>query len=150
MSSKRSELLEHLRTTVIPQISTAAGYNNTVKLVERGLKGYKALTDIAFPAIFIAETLENRGNLTHNQFRSSLMVNIVGYVKSATSASGIQIELDKLIEDVTKALEQDRKQGGRALWTQIARVYTDPGDIFPYGTFIMETEFTYAAEGINP
>jgi hypothetical protein len=104
-----------------------------------------------FPAVFIASTEEKRKNLTGNQFDSSLQVIIAGYVKNSkaspgASGTGTQKDLDKLIQDVTRAVESDPTQGNLVKWTEITDIATDDGDLTPLGGFVMSVTFEYVAE----
>lgn len=148
--SKRQEILEYLRTVCLPKIKRSAAYNFDVKLVERGLRHIESLDESKFPALFISETDEVRENLTKNQFKATLTAYILGYVKNRTGINQVQLELDQLIDDVARALEEDRLQGNRVKWTEVKRVRTDRGDLDPHAAMVVEVEFTYTDEGFHP
>ena len=150
MASKRQAILEYLRASLMPSITTGAGYNNTIGKVERGLRYPDEINDSEFPAVFIAQTEETRQNLTKIHFQSDLSVSIVGFVKSLNGTSGAQLALDGLIEDLTKKLESDRQQGGLVNWTEIKRIKTDVGDLDPHAACAIEAHFIYTTEGTNP
>ena len=150
MSSKRQSILEYLRTTRLPTITTGNGYNNTVQTIERGLRFPDDISDPKFPAIFISRTEETRKNLTRIHFQSELAVSLVGFVKSTYGNSGAQIALDGLIEDVTKCLETDRLLGGLVNWTEIRSIKSDIGDIDPHAACGIDVYFIYTTEGVTP
>ena len=74
---------------------------------------------------------------------------VQGVVKSVDIET-IQAELDKLIEDITKALERDRLLGGNVKWTEIKRVETDDGNLGAYAACAITVEFEYVSEGTTP
>lgn len=148
--SKRQEILEYLRTICLPKIKRSAAYNFDVKLVERGFRHIETLDESKFPALFISETDEVRENLTKNQFKATLSAYILGYVKNRTGINQVQVELDQLIDDACRALEEDRLQGNRVNWTEIKRVRTDRGDLDPHAAMVVQVEFAYSDEGFHP
>lgn len=148
MSSQRNTVIEYLKDILFPTILTTGGYNFSLGLRERGLRSFDALSDSDFPCLFIASADEERKNITNKDFQSRMLVNLYGGVKADNNLS--QEELDKLIEDVTKALYVDPTQGGRVAYTDILRVVTDDGDRAPHAFFRMEVEFMYKQAGINP
>ncbi len=152
MASKRATLLAYVRDTVLPLITVAGGYNFTVPTgsIRRGVYELDALPQSGLPALCIARTTEDRSNLTQNQFLGRLEVVILGYVKNATGTTGTMDEVEKLIQDVTKALEQDRLQGGNAKWTEVKRVATSDGDQDDLGVCAVTVEFNYVSEGVTP
>lgn len=150
MASKRAVLLAYLRDTVLAQIATGAGYNFTVGSVRRGIYQIDDLPQSALPALCIARTTEDRSNLTGNQFIGRLEVVILGYVKSATGVAGTMDEVEKLVEDVTKALEADRLQGDHVKWTEVKKVVTSDGDTDDLGVCAVTVEFQYVSEGVAP
>jgi hypothetical protein len=155
MSSKRSTLLEYLRNTLLPGVTTGNGYNYTLATIERGHRNFRDLMPTAFPAVFVSSTQESRENINHVAFNAILKVALVGYVKNTeatpnASGTGVQLDLDKLIEDLTKVLEADRLQGGRVYNTEIVSVDTDEGDMAPYAMCVVVVEFKYATEGTAP
>lgn len=157
MSSKRSQILERLKETVLPAITAAAGYNLTVKIVERGWRIPSSMGKNEFPAIFIATTSESRKNETMGtprNYDAKLQVAIVGYVMNTkpnpkADGSGVQLDLDKLIEDITHALYDDITQNGLCTFTDVVGVETDDGDLLPVAGCKMAVTFGYFEEG-NP
>ena len=156
MASKRATILQYLKDTLLPGICTDSGYNFDLATVERGHRNPRTMGDHEFPAVFITATQERRKNLTANQFMADpLQVVLVGYVKNSkdsadASGTGAQEDLDKLIEDITKALETDRLQGDRVKWTEITDIATDEGDLSPVAGCVISVSFTYVSEGVNP
>jgi hypothetical protein len=156
LSSKRSQILEYLRETVLPLIRTADGYNFTPKLIERGQR-HPANLGSKFPALFIATTSEKRKNATTGTARNytgTLTVVIVGWVKNSKAnpkadGTGVQKDIDNLIEDVTHALYRDITVNGLANYTDVLGVETDDGDLTPVGGCALTVEFGYHEEG-NP
>jgi hypothetical protein len=150
-NSKRRQILNYLRDTTFALITTTGGYNTTVVTKKRGVDEVDALPDSAFPALYIAATAEERQNITINQIQSRMQVAILGYVKNPDGTDGLQESLDDLVEDITKALETDRKLGGLAAkWLEIKSVTTDDGDQMPYGVVVLSVEIVYVSEGITP
>lgn len=150
MASKRATLLAYLRDTVLALITTGNGYNFTVGSIRRGVYEIESVPLSALPAVCIARTAEDRTNLTQNQFLGRLEVVLLGYVKSATGTTGTMDEIEKLVQDITKALEQDRLQGGNAKWTEVKRVVTSDGDTDDLGVCAVTVEFNYVSEGATP
>jgi len=147
-NSKRKLLLNALRDTILPAITTGGGYNNSVQTIERGLKEIDSIPDSSFPAIYISRSTEERTNITINQFQSRLKVILVAYVKRADGSA--QEVMDDFIEDISKALEQDRKQGGLVKWTEVKSIDTDDGDLDPHAACAIVVEFNYVSEGVTP
>lgn len=148
-NSKRQVLLDYLASTLFPSITTANGYNFNVSKSERGLRSYDNMTDEEFPALFVASADEERENIgSVTTFISKMTVRVYGAVKS--SSDHVQAELDKLIEDVTKALYADALQGGKTIFTDIRRIETDEGDLAPHAFFRMQVEFQHVSDGTSP
>lgn len=150
MASKRSVLLEYLEQTLFPQITTGNGFNLTLGLIDRGLRYVDQLTDDKFPALFIADTAENRSNISHKDYKAEMEVLLIGGVKSPDGVGGNQVALDLLIEDITKALETDRLQGNRVNQTEIKRVETDSGDSQAHAACYITVVFKYTGEASAP
>ena len=154
MASKRQQLLEYLKT-LLAGITTGNGYNFTVVTVQRGIRNIREMSDSDLPAIFITMTHEKRQRRTTNQFSADMQVLLVGYVKNTNadlsqSSTGVELDLDKLIEDVTKALGADPLQAGRVYDTVITDVATDDGDLFPTSGFVISVVFSYVTEEVLP
>lgn len=157
MSSKRQTLLEYLKT-LLATITVGNGYNFTVATVERGIRNIREMSDQEMPAIFITMTHEKRARITRDQFRSDLQVIIVAYVKNTKgdftgTATGVELDLDKLVADITKAVETDPLQtvsGSPLVYnTEITDIATDDGDLTPNAGVVMSVVFSYASEGVN-
>ena len=148
--SKRKLILQYLRDTRLPIITTAGGYNTNVALVKRGLQSLDTLSDSDIPALFVGKTVEKQENITRNQYKAIITVFIVGYVNSPDGISDVQGALDDMISDVTHALETDRTLGGNAKWLEVKNVITDDGDLAPRAGFVMEVEIAYVTEGVTP
>ncbi len=154
MASKREGLLEYLKT-LLATITTGNGYNHTVATVERGIRNVREMGDDQLPALFITMTHEKRQRRTQNQYSGDLQVIIVGYVRNSkgdlnSSSTGVELDLDKLVEDVTKAVETDPLQGLRVYNTEITDVATDDGDLTPNAGIVMSIVFSYVTEGVSP
>jgi hypothetical protein len=149
-NSKRALIINAIRDTVLPAITTAGGYNYNLTTISRGLQQIDAVPDSSYPAVFLGRSTEVRQNLTRIQFEGRISLIIVGYVKADTAGNGAQAALDNLIEDLTKALEQDRTQGGLAKWTEIKTIDTDDGDLENLAACAITAEIVYVSEGINP
>jgi hypothetical protein len=150
-NSKRKTILNYLRDTTFAQISVANGYNTTPGIIKRGLNEIDSPPDSMFPAIFINVTVENRENITKDKTLARLQVAIEGYVKNSTGVNGLQVDLDDLIEDITKALGQDRTLGGlTAKWLEIKNIKSDQGDADSYGATLILVEIVYTTEDATP
>jgi hypothetical protein len=136
--------------TMLPAITVANGYANTVNLVMRGQRNINDLDDPDFPCLFIGSTQEVRKNISKTTFHSELLVNVVGAVKSPDGVSGAQKAMDSLIADATKCVMADHTQGGNVLYTEVRRITTDRGDLDMHALFEMEIYFRYATEGNAP
>lgn len=150
MASKRKTALNYLRDTTLAAITVAGGYNNTVATVKRGLEEIDNLPESKFPAIYITRTQEDRNNITRDKFFGDIQAYLVGYVKNSTGTTGVQEQLDDLIEDITKAVEQDRTLGGNVKWLEIVSILTDDGDMQSYGACVVVVKLRYATEGTAP
>ncbi len=155
MASSRSTILEYLRNTLLPTITTGNGYNNTVVNVYRGFRNIDEMGDSDFPSLFITMPHERRKRITGNQFRSDLEVIVFGYVKNSkvdlsSSPTGVELDLDNLIEDMTKCIETDPIQGGRVYNTEITDIVTVGIDTAPTAGVAFSVNFSYAAEGVAP
>lgn len=154
MASKRETLLEYLKT-LLTSITVANGYGQDIRSVERGIREIREMGDDQMPALFITMTHEKRNRITKTQFRSDLQVIIVGYIKNSkgdlnSSGTGVELDLDRVIEDVTKAIGADPLQGNRVFNTEITDIASDDGDLFPTSGFAMSVVFSYASEELHP
>lgn len=149
-NSKRKIVLNYIRDTVFANITIGNGYNNTIKTKERGILPVDKLPNSKFPALFVGGASETRVNITHNQYKGSIQALIVGYVKNSTGVSGVQEDLDDLIEDVTKAFETDRTLNNKVKWIEIKSIAVDDGDLYPFAVFAMPIDLHYTTEGITP
>lgn len=148
--SYRRRILDYLRDTTLAAITTGNGYNYTLGTIERGLKEMDGQADSKFPAVYIGHADEERQNITGNQFQSRMRTLIIGHVKNSSGTSGLQGNIDDLIEDLSKALEQDRKLGGLAKWIEVKSVVGPDGDVDAFGTVGIIVEIVYVTEGVNP
>lgn len=149
-ASQRQAIMDYLADTLFPSIDAGGTYNFTVQKSERGLKAIDALNVSDFPALFVSSGNESRENVTNKDFMSILSVFVVGYVTKSSSTLHVQIQLDKLIQDVTIALYTDPTQGSRASWTEIKSVITDDGDDLEHAAFSMQVDFRYKNPGTAP
>jgi hypothetical protein len=149
-NSKRKTILDYLVATTLAQITTGGGYNFTVQTLARGFQEIDSMPDSKFPAVFVGRADEERDNITVNQFKARMQTVIVGYVKNSGGVNGTLAQLDNLIEDITKALETDRKLGGNAKWLEIKSVKTDDGDYAPLAACAIIVEIVYVTEGVTP
>jgi hypothetical protein len=152
MANKRQQIYENLLTT-FDLITVANGY--TAEMTHKAI-GYKHFTEVpeaeGFRALLVAGGNEKRENTTNNGFKSSLQVSIVGYVKSTDGQNPATAEqlLNKLIEDLTKALYVDPTRNQLAVFTEIIEVITDKGAFQPYAGFEMIVEMEYRATFAQP
>ena len=148
-NSYRKRILNYLRDTTLAVVNDHAGYNFKLKTIKRGLLEKDALNDNDFPAVFISKGNEERENITRNQFKSTIRVILIGYVKNSTGVDGVQEDLDDLIEDITEAIEVDRTLGGISKWLEVKSIATDDGDLAPFGVCAIIVDVIYATEGIS-
>lgn len=168
-ASTRQQVLEYLVGTLLPRIQAGADYNFTLKTIERGWRSPDRMGNNEFPAVFIPTSHERRRTLTlggasnGSSYEANPMeVILVLYVKDSkgspgASGTGVQKDLDKLIADVTKAIEQDLFLGGVGVNSglvtnvEITDVATDEGDKFPIAGAVVKVEYQYNAKGgVNP
>ena len=149
-NSNRKRVLNYIRDTVFDLITTGNGYNTTPVTKERGILPVDTMPESSFPALFLGTSTEERENITHNQFLGRIQTAMIGYVRNSSGTTGLQENLDDLIEDLTKALGQDRTLGGNVKWIVIKSVSTDDGDLEPFAAFLMVVELAYAQEDITP
>src|SRR3990167_3168970 len=140
MSSNRNTILEYLKDTLFPTITTGNGYNFSIGLTERGLKSFGELSDADYPCLFGASADETRSNATKIHFNSIMTVYLYGAVKKNATALNVQEELDKFLEDVTKCLYTDPTQGGKVAHTEIKEIKTDDGDQLEHAFFVTTVE----------
>lgn len=157
-NSQRKTILNYLRDTLFPTITTANGYNNNIStMIKRDLRPPEKLGGSDFPACFIASADEERVNNTGQHFLSRMTVRIYGYVQANQDVSA-QEKLDDLIEDFMKALyhgsasggADDMTHGGRVNITEVQRIFTDEGGFAPYAGFRMDVEFVYVRTNTTP
>ena len=149
-NSRRQQILDYIVGTVLPLITTGNGYNFTLATKQRGLENLQSLTDADYPAVFLASADEARSNVTNASFRSDMTAFLHGYVKSPDGVSGLQVELDKLIEDLTSALWQVPNFGSIVRDMEIADVNTDVGDNQEHASFVMQVRLHYEIQGATP
>jgi hypothetical protein len=150
MASKRTTIINYVRDTTLAAITVAGGYNNTLTSRHRGLRPMDAEADSKFPIVFLPKADEDMSNITHKDVSATMRLRLVGYVKNSDGLDGLQQDLDGLIQDVRKALEQDRLLGGNCYSLRILNVTTDDGDLDPIAGFGMEVEIKYAYDGVLP
>jgi len=149
-NSFRKRILDYLVSDVFTRITTDDGYNTDLQTIKRGILQIDSMPNSSFPALFVARANEDRNNITINQFKSIMRVVIVGYVKNKTGIDGLMSQIDNLIEDTTKAIEQDRTLGGNCKWLEVKQITTDDGDMMPFGAFAMVVEIAYDTGGVLP
>lgn len=152
MPNTRQQIYENLLTT-FDLITVAGGYN--AEMTHKAI-GYKHFTECpeaeTFRVLLVAGGNEKRENVTNLSFKSALQVSLVGYIKNTNPqapATGEEL-LNKLIEDLTKALYVDPTRGGLAVYTEVIEVLTDKGAFQPYGGFEMIVEMEYRATFAQP
>lgn len=149
--SKRKTILNYLRDTTLAVITTGNGYNTTIQSIKRGIEPLDKLPDSSFPALYITTTREDRQNITRIDYQSRMRIAIECYVKRSNDVTGLQEDLDDVIEDVTIALEQDRLLGGNvAKNLEIMEVTTDDGDVLPFGAAVIIVEVMFTSRGTLP
>lgn len=159
-TSKRQQILEYIIATLLPSITAGSSYNFTLKIMERGWRHPDNLLESEYPAVFIPTSHEKRENLTvggsHGQYAANPMeVIFVGYVRNSDaspngSGSEAKLDMDKLIADLTKAVELDPLLGGLCTNSEITDVAEDEGDKVPVAGFVMKVDYQYVTEGQTP
>lgn len=147
-NSARQTILDYISSTLFPSITTGGGYNFTVATSLRGLQSYENQPDTFFPALFVASADEEREYITNRDFKSKMTVHIYGGVKALSGH--VQVELDKLIEDVQKAFSNDLSMGSRAAHAIVKTITTDDGDQEPFAFFRMDVDILYKSVGTAP
>lgn len=152
MPNTRQQLFENLKSA-FDLITVAGGYN--AEMTHKAI-GYKHFTECpeaeAFRVLLVAGANEKRENTTNRGFKSAMQVSLVGYVKNTNPqdpATGEDL-LNRLIEDLTKALYVDPARGGLAVYTEVIEVITDKGSFQPYAGFEMIVEMEYRATFAQP
>ena len=150
-NSKRKVILEYIKDTTLAAITVAGGYNHDIGTIERGIRNLDNVTDDEFPVLFMPGASEARKDRTKIHFESSMSVLIVGYVKDTDGVEGgIQVQLDDLIEDVTKAMYADEGLGGNALELAVIAVDPDDGDQQSHAGFVMQVDVRYSTLKATP
>lgn len=147
MSSKREEILANIETT-LAGITTANGYNFDVKEVSRKFIAFSQTQK--FPTLIILagdERLEPQTNLEYTAF---FEFGILGYVKAAKDIANeglLSKELEKLIQDVKKALVMDVHRGHPEYvgmtWLRRVGSYADWDNTIGIFELIGEVEYFY-------
>lgn len=150
MSSQRGTILNYLVATLLPTITISNGYNFNLAVMERGLKSYAKMSNDEFPAVFVSSADESRANVTGRDFQSVMTIYLIGMVKQNIDTLQIQNELDKLIEDVTKAIYTDVRLGNNVAYSDIKQILTDQGDQLDHAAFSMQLEVSYKSAGVLP
>jgi hypothetical protein len=150
-TDKAQRILDNIREA-FALITAAGGYNNTVGYKNLGVKPYTEIPEDQFPALMVAGADENRENGTNQTFTSVMDISIVGYIRSSDiqdHAVALR-ELMDLIADLTKALYVDHTRGGLCKFTEVGKVMTDKGVMFPYAAFEMVVQVDYRSEFTTP
>lgn len=126
--------------TLLQGITVANGFNFTVGLVSRQLKGYMDVPSTKFPALFVINTnMKGKDGDVDDLIKES-QVQVLGYVTDPVDPTD---ELDKLAADVEKAICADprRELGGITGIVNVlpSDLKTDEGTLLPFGVM----EFTF-------
>lgn len=153
-NSTRTRIIENIKTT-LAAIAPAGGYNLTAGEVKRAMKQFGAVPEDVLAsgkfAAYLAGADEKRRNSAQRTFSGECLVSIVGYVKTAAAADedtgreNLESDLDKMIEDITKALFVDVSRGGYAVTTEITDIDTDKGSFHPFAAAEMLVRVEYRA-----
>ncbi len=150
-NSKRKKIIEYLRDTTLAAITTAGGYNNDIATIERGLRNIQRMADEEFPAIFIPGASEQREDETKVHFTSNMSVFLAAWVKDVVgSYGGVQLLLDNIIEDITKAVYVDETLGGNAINTTISEVDPEDADDGAHGFALIKLDIQYNSLKSSP
>lgn len=150
-NSKRKTIMNYLRDTTLAHMQVANGYNYDVQTNKRGFLEMDSPPDSAFPAVFISSSLENRENITVQNTQCRIQVLFEGYVKNSSGTTGLQQNIDDLVEDLTRALERDRTLGGlTAKWLEIKSIKCDESDDQAYGGVAVVVEIVYVGDKTTP
>jgi len=150
-NSNRKLIIDNVVST-LAGLTTVGGYNFNVGEAKRGFKHFNAVPEDKFPAFYVAGADEKRRNHSQREFRSDLLVSIVGYVRTADASNteALEQDLDNLIEDATKALMLDVTRGGYAVTTEIGEIDTDKGAFAPYASVELIARCEYRASVSAP
>lgn len=136
--STRENIIANV-VTVLGAIATSGGYNNNLSgRVHRALKHWDECSE--FPQVFVVDGRENKKFLTNLEATAELEIIIRAYEYHVSDASE---RLNKLLEDVEKALCADTARGGYAVMTEPVSVETDEGWLTPHGIFEFRWKVTY-------
>ena len=134
-------ILENLKTT-FETITVANGYNVTVKQVSRDLVAPSQLSDSNFPSIFITPVRETPDHMSYQNTRNVLMVLLTIDV-SATSNDIAATTLEKLFQDIRKALYVNINRGGLAESSLAGETRVNKGTYAPLASGEMDIEIAY-------
>lgn len=150
-NSNRKRIIDNVVST-IAAITTGGGYNFSIGQCQRGFKHYNAVPEDLFPSVYAAGADEDRKNSAQRTFTSSLMISVVGYVKTtdAANTAALEQDIDNLIEDITKALMVDVTRGGYAVTTELGEINTDKGAFTPYASVEIIVHCEYRAAVTAP
>ena len=146
--SKRDSIIQNIKTA-LGGITTTAGYNFTVGLVQERLKDPDQAGE-NFPVLFVIDSDESKFDGSVGELRNEMSPIIVGYVKADSDETDIKLEVRKLLADVEKALCADRYRGGLAINTLPSSIKTDHGFNEPYGMFEFIFKIPYLQEYGTP
>jgi len=122
LTSKREQILEYIRTTILPKINGTGNYNLSVNYISREFRRVDELDTYEFPAIFI---LDDYGTsykpMTAKQYttgdvdrdvQDGMQVGILAYVKKKDiggddKAGSISTEVNKIFADILTAFFED-------------------------------------------
>jgi hypothetical protein len=150
-NSRRKRIIDNVIST-LAAVTTGGGYNFTIGQAARGFKNFNAIAEDLFPVVYAAGADEKRVNMTNGEFRSDLMISLVGYVRVADAANTEALEqaIDNLIEDITKALMVDTTRGGFSTLTEIGEIDTDKGAFSPYASVELVVRCQYRVSAATP
>ena len=145
--SKRVQIFANA-VAALETITTDNGYNFTVKHIDdKVIQAPDELPADKFPALFPLAGDESKLDADVGHLQSVLNMVVTGYVKSHSDPGG---DLDKLLQDVERALCVDRYRNGLAINTLPATIMTDKGLAVPYGIFDFTFRIPYRHEYGTP
>ncbi len=145
--SRREIILQNVETT-LEGISTASGYNFDVQEVSRKYLHYSEVND--FPTIIIIPGPGEKEPHSNLEYKERFQIGLLAYVradKDIDNAGLLSKDLEKLMQDIQKALLVDPQRGnpGWAVMTWLRRIepYADWEQNIGICEIIIEVEYIH-------
>ena len=144
--SVRENIADNIKT-VIDAISSP-----DVKLVSRQPFNIDELSQQQFPCVLVQTSEENREDQELGSGAKTRTGTIDFIVNGFVQGSNTNIDTlrNALITAIETALETDITRGGNAFDTEVVRVETDEGTLFPVGGIVMTIRCMYQYQSGTP